>query len=644
MITNPTILSMALLKVNWDYSRKDYLENFVPIVAECIRLSQEDVVSLPDLQQQLLTRFGLRFPQNAIRVILRRVGKQGYIRSENRVYMRNPGKLARLQFHDAQQRVLQMHGALIRELVLFCQDESSITWSAEEGEAALQSYLEENQPLVATRAGQSTLIPQSGIPNKSVRFLIGSFIRHLQETHSASFEYLDTIIKGNMLANAVFLTEPGQHQRRFRNTEIYFDTSLLIFSLGYAGKPREAPCIELLELLYETGAQLRCFAHTLDEVRGALDACAYLMAEGRLRDAYGPSIEYFLSQGFTASDVELRSARLERDLEGLRIRIVDKPPYTPHKYVIDEKKLTATLQERIEYSNPNAVARDVDSISAVMRLRRGRQPSILEESGALFVTTNSSLAYESRNFCCEDAPPSVVSPCVTDYALTNLLWLKKPLEAPDLPRKRIIADCYAATQPDATLWGRYLKEIDKLEKEGRISPDDYYMLRHSLYAKTELMRLTLGEPEAFVQATVPEILEYLESRSQAGLKLELARETLRRETAEQEIETRQARETERVSRIRARGQKYAVIVAKVIEYGALVLLVIGTVSTFPWRFPPPSSKRIMLFLVSILQFFMLVLSVLNLMYGTALRSLVRRLEIALSRWFVKQLMALAEIE
>jgi hypothetical protein len=58
----PTVSSLALLKVSYDRQRKDYFDNFVPMVAECLRRSAEDVVSLPDLQSDLREQFGLSLP------------------------------------------------------------------------------------------------------------------------------------------------------------------------------------------------------------------------------------------------------------------------------------------------------------------------------------------------------------------------------------------------------------------------------------------------------------------------------------------------------------------------------------------------------------------------------------------------------
>ena len=43
------ITSLAILKANWDKGL-DYIENFVPFVAECLRTAPQDEVSLPELQ------------------------------------------------------------------------------------------------------------------------------------------------------------------------------------------------------------------------------------------------------------------------------------------------------------------------------------------------------------------------------------------------------------------------------------------------------------------------------------------------------------------------------------------------------------------------------------------------------------------
>lgn len=120
-MTSKAVVSLAILKVNWDELHKNYLETFVPIVAECIRLSEDDIISLRALQTELQRQFGLRIPQNAIQTILRRVQKHGYIYVENKIYKRAMAKLERLNFHSVQQQVLKMHESIIEHLIRFCE-------------------------------------------------------------------------------------------------------------------------------------------------------------------------------------------------------------------------------------------------------------------------------------------------------------------------------------------------------------------------------------------------------------------------------------------------------------------------------------------------------------------------------------------
>jgi len=83
----PLLVSVAILKVNWDHGH-DYIENFVPFVAECIRLSSSPVISLEELQQCMKQSFGLEVPQFALKTILKRVSKRGFIRRHHNLYHR----------------------------------------------------------------------------------------------------------------------------------------------------------------------------------------------------------------------------------------------------------------------------------------------------------------------------------------------------------------------------------------------------------------------------------------------------------------------------------------------------------------------------------------------------------------------------
>ncbi len=536
-MVNPTIVSLAFIKTNWDLRQKGYLDNFVPIVAESLRFLKQDVISLEELQGSVKQQFGLRVPQSALEAILKRTKKYKYVQVDQGVYKRNNDELAKLDFRDIRQEVIEKHETLINALIEHCNKVWGIKWSEENADNALQYYLQDNELSIITASTYGTTIPMVLPPAKNAKYFVGAFIRNLQETNSSLLGYLDTIVKGNMLANAIFLPDPNKADKKFKNTEVYFDTTFLIYALGYAGEARRSPCVELLELLYETGARLKCFRHTLDEIRNIIDSLAQRISKGQKIEAYGqsiPTVEYFLSEGFTASDLELLLVRLQKDLEALRIRIVEKPEYEK-EYVIDEKGLDDAFKS-IGHRD-RARQRDVDSISAILRLRKGRDYSLLEDCRAVFITSNTALAKECAHYFCATDKRDVVSPCLTDYTLTNILWLKKPMAAPELPRKRIIADCYAATQPDEPMWRKYLDEIDKLSKDGNVSEDDFYTLRYSLEAKQALMELTQGDVDVFSRGTIKEILELIRSRVRGEYIEQIQAEKERAEKAEEAIRT-----------------------------------------------------------------------------------------------------------
>ncbi len=58
---------------------------------------------------------------------------------------------------------------------------------------------------------------------------------------------------------------------------------------------------------------------------------------------------------------------------------------------------------------------------------------------------------------------AALSIAITNYALTKVLWLKKPMSTPDLPRTYVIAECYVAMEPGESLW--QLKERDGFSEE-----------------------------------------------------------------------------------------------------------------------------------------------------------------------------------
>jgi hypothetical protein len=278
------------------------------------------------------------------------------------------------------------------------------------------------------------------------------------------------------------------------------------------------------------------------------------------------SVQYFLAQGQTAADVDQYAATLDRALEVLRISVVDTPPYSEHANVIDEPGLRDAIKERMTYRE-EAVDRDVQSMSAIMRLRAGRRETQLERCGAVFVTTNSGLVRVSRDFFAVDGAHAAPV-TVNDFTLTNLIWLKNPITAPDLPSKWLIANSYALVQPDEALMRTYSAHVEKLEASGQVAPDDYYDLRYSLATRDSLMLLTSGDADVVTDATVFELVKLAEERRTAAARAEVQNEL-------QTAQTAAAREAMRLLRLELRAETWGDAIASLIYGFAIVILIIA---------------------------------------------------------------------
>jgi hypothetical protein len=605
-MANGSVAALAFLKVNWEREGKDYLDNFIPLVAESIRVANLTVVTAEAVQEALRHRFGLELPLHPLNVVLSRARKAGLLRQEHRVLYPVPEALAATAFRDRESEARAVHERVVQSLRGFAKEEYGEEWDELFAERALLDALEADgtRLLFASYEGQAITFASA---SEVGRYVVGAFVGRAQERYPDLLNDLETLAKGYLLASALFLPRPGEHDRSFRRTTVFLDTRFLIYAAGYAGESLEAPARELCDLLYEYGADVRYFEDTLQEVLGVLNATLSLMKQGRSRDAYGDVMAYLIASGKDAGDLELMIARLPEKLRYLRIDVADTPDYKEKQFVVDEPGFEAALQANIRYKNHGALIHDVDAISAVARIRRGRDSFVVETCRALFVTTNTDLAKVTRRFFQPEATYGSVPLCLTDQALASVLWTKGPSKAPDLPRKLLISNAFAATQPTDDFWKLYLAEIARLEEKDEISDTDYALLRYSTAAKRAAMDITRGDRAAFTEGTVQEILRRAEAAIREELEtelqeknLELGERTAILDGTRAELEALELRYKEEIQRRDHRDELVGQIRAERIMIAARTLarhliripqwiimtaLVVGILLTFPFNLP-----------------------------------------------------------
>ena len=542
---NETTIALALLKANWDEHHKSYLDNFNLLTAECLRQSADDVASVAQLVHDLKSRFGLTVPRHIAEVLLKRASKTSLLTKQHGAYNINRDVVDNSDFDERRNRVAEAYETLVQKLANFAGETFNVEWSEQQAEGVLHDYLNANAlDLVRATTRQSPMSLPSRA-SKSEKYILVSFVNKAIAEDLSSLAPLKMVVEGTILVSAIFLPNPADPGRRFKDTVVFFDTRFLLEALGHCGESLRDPSRQLLDLLTGHGARIACFEHTHDEVESVLKACAMGLSTQSLYPGSGSVFDHFLQKGFSESDVRLIMTTVKRDLEAIGIEVRRKPEYD-ERFAVDETRLQNFIESELQYRNPHALHRDVDSVSAVIRLRRGSAARDLERARAIFTTSNIPLIKGSNAFFSRDVGEEVaLAPvCISEWHLTSLLWLKRPLERPELPQKRIIADFHAAINPSESFMRRYVDEVDKLEASGLHTAEAVFLLRNSLEARKIAMELTLGDDGAFTQGTVAEVLEIVQNSIRAEGEERLAKEQVRSARLSQELRDSQSEATE----------------------------------------------------------------------------------------------------
>ncbi len=625
------LINMAIVKVNWDVSSRNILDNYIPLVGYAVKCCDGDIVALEDVEAKLRDIADFTIPREAIIILLKRATSPHYryIKKEDRKYVKLPEQLSKLNYERLRDEQSRRFNALKITFRSFCFERFNVTVDENEADEYFFDILYDIAPsLYRNLKFSDSDEDEEHQPEITRKYLVSSFVQDAVKNDPTSFAALEAFVRGAMLTETFYYSSPEDIQKRFRKTKVFFDTTFILRLLGYCSEAYSRPCKELHEMLSGMTVQMRCFRKTFEEIHGILLAATKFLKRGRIiPNRPDDAFDYFAQNGYSSSDIEYEIATIEDNLRKLRIYVEEHPPHEKH-LTVDEQKLDNQISEYIQFQREKARYHDIDCLTSIFRLRQGRPQKYLESCVAIFVTTNSSLARASTKFFNSKYSISEAPVCMADQVFTTLVWLKAVKKIPDLPKERLVANCYAALNPSEELWQKYLAEAEKLYKLNRIGEHDYAVLIHSLEARRSLMDLTLGDDDICLAGTVEEVLSSAKAHYLA--------------------------ETE--DRIRNTERKYSGLTKRLDEFflrlsnrlNSIIYLSILLVSTFVLIFAlvmtSPEDIRALrhiynlpkLDLVQGIAFLVFaVLTLLNITFGLRTSSLAHRLSNSFSRFFVQ---------
>lgn len=626
-MSTATLTSLAMLKVHTDHGQ-DYLDYLRPFVLHVLIRNRPERVSDSIVQNYLRDEFGLEIPARAVQVVLKRLSRKHPLKKEDGVY-RIAGELPDPRI-DAERADAARHiQAVIAHLREFSNTTARPFASDDEAVTAICAFLAQFDIQCLRAYLRGTAIPNVESHQDAYVVLVSKYLLTLQDNPDRFDSFL-VVVKGHMLANALLCPDLESAPKSYKGVTFYLDTPLLVRQLGLEGEPKQAAVNSMIDLLRHLGATVAAFSHSRDELESVIKGAANHI---EAHNGRGDIVAEARRRGTTRSDLILMAGQIDEKLEAAGIKIIETPKYSTDLQ-IDETKFEATLDDEVSYYNPRAKYYDINSVRSIYVLRSGTAPKSIERAKAVLVTSNAAFAQAAYRYGQKHEESREVSSVITDFSLANMAWLKSPLGAPALPMTEVLAVSYAALQPSKELLDKYMNEIDKLEKDGKISARDHQLLRSQL-AQDELMNLTLGEEDALTEQTITETLR--------RVREEIAREEndkYRAEKAKHE-ETLAKLKAEREKLIRAQKRLYrrcerrARVYAWVVSIFIVALLLFGLVGGVGLR----STNQILGWGLTVAAGFVILFSLCSMVFGTTVKRFHEKLETRISTWLIRRKMA-----
>ena len=550
--------ALALLKASSDEHGANYLDYITPFVADAIRSTGRDSLRTDEIRTALLTSYGLDVPGGVLNTITKRLTRQHLGSRSHGRFMPSKAKLADTYNFDIQREEIEHQiDQLSSSLISFAAQTFGRKLTDHEATKALTTYAMQNGlSIIQTAHGMHTL--STSLSLKEEDYITSRFVVDVFEKQLSEMETLIMLAKGSKLASVLYLPDPNDVLRKINSLTAFIDTPTLLSALGYQGRTQQEGARVILDIAYEIGIDLAVFDHTVDETESVLRAAALAISRGAHPRRGARAVEsHFLNLDYAASDVEMHIGQLEQDLRSIRVDILERPEMRI-EWSVDEATLEEELLQAVRYPRREPMLHDLEALTAIFRLRRGRTPRSFENCRAIFITPNVPLTRAARDFFDREAGEHWPV-AITDDDFATLVWLKRPLAAPELPMRRVIADAYAALEPGLVSWETYLIEIDKLRANDRISEADYFFLRYSSAAKDTLMDETLGVIDRISMDAVEAFLEDYKASIRSPLEKEVSQqsklhESFRREVAAREVDLEERLRDAELSRTRSDQQ------------------------------------------------------------------------------------------
>lgn len=489
MKNNNALISTAMLTAIFEEKKQDTISLTIPFIINII--NNDPTISNVEIAKKMQDEYSFsNFPQAIIKIVVNRLKKQKILKQENKkyIFISDVSKIVK-EFNDRREKSKKEIDTVINSLCDYFKQNVTLKMSYMDCRNSLAKFLDKNGYLLYEDINNSTRLSKY---NDKINYNIGLFINEHKVAKDLIFDYLKNIIEGSLIANALYVNIENDNNTDLKNLTCYFDTPFMLRVLEFKEPEVNTSALELFKLLKEQNVKIKCFKHNYNEIENSIED--FIRNYGKPQDK---TLENFIINNYSITEVREILNNLESLFKNLEIEIIDTPEYKKDQYknVIDEKKLASNLKSvyKDKKVSDKTIENDVASISAIMRLRKGKDYRKLEECPAIFVTTNKDVRRET-NLLLNLDETFKISPAISDIDLTAIVWLKSLVNNKDLPEIKLTENAMAAIKPTESIRKRFYSTLGNLKQSKMdISPSSLYNLLCSNYFVEKLMLNVEGD-------------------------------------------------------------------------------------------------------------------------------------------------------
>jgi hypothetical protein len=492
MRNSSALVTVAMLSTYLSEEHRDYLELLLPFVLTLLPKEKDEQINKDNILDELNCRYGFTdFPLHVLNKLLERCKRKGYLyKNSNNYYIKT--RYNSEKFNEKKNSIKKSIDMVICTLSQYLVEHSNIRKITDDNvKEYFISFLEHYGMAVC-----NNVIELKKLTNQDyMNYHIARFILNEHELSSLVFDNILEIVKGFFVYKSIYYFNTDKKKdliSKLKNTQVFFDTRLLINALGYNTEEDRKATIELIQLIRDSGGEVKAFLHVKDEVAGILTKYAFdANSHATMKLAYLDVNRYKKEDVFRLRD------SLEINLEKIHIKLVDTPSHdykdnenAEERGFIDIVKLKSLFEVNFNCNNLNRIDNDVSSIEAISLLRGNKKSASIENCKAIFVTQNNVIIQTVNEMFSERFNKGEIGFAIHEIDLTALLWLRNFNKCSNMPYFKLIENAYAACAPSDELLSLFLRKVGMMEKEGVITDQEAVIMRSTRSIQNDLVEVT----------------------------------------------------------------------------------------------------------------------------------------------------------